>query len=105
MFKAFIERSSLDQQQKEAIMNKAAELFGPKDYNKKFNFKELKRISDVSSTFWQRDKFFRSVLGDPIGFFKRIKEDMRRRRNKQKNPDYDADFDENLLGENEQKVI
>lgn len=63
-------------------MAKAAELFAPKDYNKKYNFKELRRISDISSGFWSKDKFFKNILGDPVSFFRRIREDMRKKKNK-----------------------
>lgn len=51
-----------------------------------------------------KDSFFKSVIGDTVGLIKKIKQEEKEKKAQRANPNYDADFDPNLL-EDGQKII
>lgn len=51
-----------------------------------------------------KDKFLKDVIGDPISMIKNIKKEEAQKALERQKPGYNADFDPNLLGENEMMI-
>lgn len=50
------------------------------------------------------DKFLKSILGDPVQMVKKIRQDEQKKALARQNPNYNSDFDINLLQENEEII-
>lgn len=84
------------------LLAKVDELF-TLDLSKRLNIRELEHMSKIDNEML-KDSFFKSVIGDTVGLIKKIKQEEKEKKAQRANPNYDADFDPNLL-EDGQKII
>lgn len=77
------------------LLGKVEELF-TLDLSKRLNLKELEHMSKIDNEML-KDPFFKSIIGDTVGLIKKIKQEEKDKKAMRANPNYDADFDPNLL--------
>lgn len=93
---------NLTDEQKRMLLGKVEELFTSK-ISQKINLKELEHMSKIDESML-KDKFLKDCIGDPIALIKQIKKEEKQKAAERAKPGYNADFDPNLLGENEMLI-
>ncbi|KAL4479494.1 hypothetical protein ABPG72_011816 [Tetrahymena utriculariae] len=101
-FKQFIMNSNLTDEQKRMLIGKVEELF-TLDLSKRLNIRELEHLSKIDNDML-KDPLIRAIIGDPVAMVKKIKQDEKDKQKLRANPNYDPDFDPNLL-EDGQRII
>ncbi|EGR34049.1 phage head-tail family protein, putative [Ichthyophthirius multifiliis] len=101
-FKNFIMNSNLTDDQKKLIIGKIDDFF-LLDIQKRLNIRELEHMSKIDNEYL-KDNLIKQIIGDSFSFVKKIKQNEKLKKMIRENPNYDPDFDPNLLDEG-QKII
>ncbi|KAL4510825.1 hypothetical protein ABPG72_004979 [Tetrahymena utriculariae] len=104
-FRRYIMSTNLNDEQKKAIIQRAEELF-KFDLNKRFNIKELEVLCRFESDMI-KDSLIKELCGqDATNLVKKIKQEQKMKEQERlNNPNYDQDFDPELLEEGQKIII
>jgi golgin subfamily A member 4 len=85
------------------MLSKAEELFSTNNLSQKINLRELEQMSRIDENLL-KDKFVKDCVGDHQQLLRKINKEEKEKKQKKLKPGYNADFDLDLLDENEQVV-
>ncbi|EGR29468.1 phage head-tail family protein, putative [Ichthyophthirius multifiliis] len=103
-FRKFIMSSNLTDEQKRFILGKAEDLF-KLEYSKRFNIKEIEQMAKIDLEML-KDPLVKDCVGDGLLLVKNIKaEEKAKQQERLNNPNYDSEFDPELLEEGEKLIV
>lgn len=99
----FIKNSNMNDDLKKNLMSKIEGVLS-NGLADKLNLKEIEKIAKIDQSDIQ-DKFLSNVIGDTVKLLKNIKNEEKKKIQQQQQPDYNQDFDPQLLEDNQQIVV